>query len=64
MFTCVNGEFKQDEKDRCPDPAVDYIIAPSGQKVFLCARHLDMVLGDGVISEYDEGEACDVPFTQ
>lgn len=67
MFTCVNGELNQDEKDRCPNTAVDYILAPSGQKVFLCADHMDTVQSDGTIREYNndhEGGFVHVPFTQ
>jgi hypothetical protein len=56
----------QDETERCPSLAVDYIITPCGQVVYLCAEHYDKVISDDGIAEYDQDtkDWRDAPFTQ
>lgn len=57
LFPARNNSVDQREEDRCTQLAVDYIIVKNtGQKVYLCAEHYDVIQAAGNIVEYNHDE--------
>lgn len=68
MFNMFASEhLTLDEKNHCPNPAVDYIIVESLGKIYLCAEHYDIVKLDGEVATFsaDDDENYELEeFTQ